>query len=74
MSVAHEGLASLGVDLHEVGNLLALTNSLVQLHNLDGGSFPVSFKVATMVFLRWMVAGLGDEMTNDDLMNNGGGD
>ena len=26
------------VDLHEVGNLLALTNSLVQLHNLDGGS------------------------------------
>ena len=33
-----EGLASLAVDLHEVGNLLALTNSLVQLHNLDGGS------------------------------------
>ena len=26
------------VDLHEVGDLLALTNSLVQLHNLDGGS------------------------------------
>ena len=25
-------------DLHEVGDLLALTNSLVQLHNLDGGS------------------------------------
>ena len=24
--------------LHEVGELLALTNSLVQLHNLDGGS------------------------------------
>ena len=36
--VAHEGLASLAVDLHEVGDLLALTNSLVQLHNLDGGS------------------------------------
>ena len=26
------------VDLHEVGDLLALTNSLVQLHNLAGGS------------------------------------
>ena len=26
------------VDLHEVGNLLALTNSLVHLHNLDAGS------------------------------------
>ena len=26
------------VDLHKVGDLLALTNSLVQLHNLDGGS------------------------------------
>ena len=38
MAVAHEGLASLAVDLHEVGNLLALTNSLVQLHNLVGGS------------------------------------
>src|SRR5215216_4724880 len=25
------------VDLHEVGDLLALTNSLVQLHNLDRG-------------------------------------
>ena len=38
MAVAHEGLASLAVGLHEVGDLLALTNSLVQLHNLDGGS------------------------------------
>ena len=38
MAVAHEGLASLAVDLHKVGDLLALTNSLVQLHNLDGGS------------------------------------
>ena len=38
MAVAHEGLASLAVDLHEVGDLLALTNSLVQLHNLDRGS------------------------------------
>ena len=37
-AIAHEGLASLAVDLHEVGNLLALTNSLVQLHNLVGGS------------------------------------
>ena len=37
MAVAHEGHASLGVDLHEVGDLLARTNSLVQLHNLDGG-------------------------------------
>ena len=26
------------VDLHEVGDLLARTNFLVQLHNLDGGS------------------------------------
>ena len=26
------------MDLHEVGGLLALTNSLVQLHNLVGGS------------------------------------
>ena len=32
MAVAHKGLASLAVDLHEVGNLLALTNSLVKLH------------------------------------------
>ena len=38
MAVAHEGLASLAVYLHEVGDLLALTNSLVQLHNLVGGS------------------------------------
>ena len=38
MVVAHEGLASLAVDLHEVGDLLAITNSLVQLHNLDGAS------------------------------------
>ena len=38
MAVAHEGLASLGVDLHELGDLLACTNSLVQLHNLVGGS------------------------------------
>ena len=37
-AVAHEGLASLAVDLHEVGDLLALTNFLVQLHNLVGGS------------------------------------
>src|SRR6187399_3200283 len=28
----HGGLALLGVDLHEVGDLLALTNFLVQLH------------------------------------------
>ena len=32
MAVAHKGLASLAVDLHEVGDLLALTNTLVQLH------------------------------------------
>ena len=38
MAIAHIGLASLAVDLHEVGDLLALTNSLVQLHNLVGGS------------------------------------
>ena len=38
MAVAHEGLASLGVDLHEVGDLLARTNSLVQLHNLVGAN------------------------------------
>ena len=38
MAIAHEGLASLAVDLHEVGDLLALTKSLVQLHNLVGGS------------------------------------
>src|SRR6187399_2373482 len=38
MAIAHEGLASLAVDLHEVGDLLALINSLVQLHNLVGGS------------------------------------
>ena len=37
MAVSHEGLASLAVDLHEVGDLLALTNSLVQLHNLCRG-------------------------------------
>ena len=38
MAVAHEGPASLVIDLHEVGDLLALTNSLIQLHNLVGGS------------------------------------
>ena len=38
MAVAHEGLASLAVDLHEVGDLLARTTSLVQLYNLNGGS------------------------------------
>ena len=38
MAVAQEGLASLAVDLQEVGDLLALTNSLAQLHNLVGGS------------------------------------
>jgi len=32
MAYAHGGLALLGVDLHEVGDLLALTNFLVQLH------------------------------------------
>ena len=37
MAITHEGLASLAVDLHKVGDLLALTNSLVQLHNLVGG-------------------------------------
>ena len=38
MAIAHEGLASLAVDLHEVDDLLARTNSLVQLHNLVRGS------------------------------------
>ena len=38
MAVTHEGLASLAVDLHGVGDLLALTNSLVQLHNHVRGS------------------------------------
>ena len=38
MATAHKELASLAVDLHEVGDLLALTNSSVQLHNLVGGS------------------------------------
>ena len=37
MAIAHEGLASLAVDLHKVGDLLALRNSLVQLHNLVRG-------------------------------------
>ena len=32
MAYAHGGLALLGVDLHEVGDLLALTIFLVQLH------------------------------------------
>ena len=32
IAYAHRGLALLGVDLHEVGDLLALTNFLVQLH------------------------------------------
>ena len=40
MAYSHGGLALLGVDLHEVGDLLALTNFLVQLHNLVGGSQP----------------------------------
>jgi len=34
MAYTHGGLALLGVDLHEVGDLLALTNFLVQLHIL----------------------------------------
>jgi hypothetical protein len=33
MAYAHGGLALLGVDLHEVGDLLDLTNFLVQLHS-----------------------------------------
>ena len=33
MAYVHEGLASLAVDLHEVGDLLAHTNFLVQFHN-----------------------------------------
>ena len=61
MAIAHEGLASLAVDLHEVGDLLALTNSLVQLHNLVGGS-------------QVTLANLGDttlqEVTNGVLMMN----
>ena len=32
MTYVHGGLALLGVDLHEVGDLLAFTNFLVQLH------------------------------------------
>ena len=32
MTYAHGGLALLGVDLHKVGDLLALINFLVQLH------------------------------------------
>ena len=32
MAYAHGGLALLGVNLHKVGDLLALTNFLVQLH------------------------------------------
>ncbi|VAI43883.1 unnamed protein product [Triticum turgidum subsp. durum] len=36
MVYVHEVLASLMVDLHEVGDLIALTNSLVQLHELGG--------------------------------------
>jgi hypothetical protein len=32
MAYTHGGLALLGVDLHKVGNLLALTNFLVPLH------------------------------------------
>ena len=31
----HGGLALLTLDLHEVGDLLALTNILVQLHNTE---------------------------------------
>ena len=34
MASVYEGLASLGVDLYEVDDLVALTNSLVQLHML----------------------------------------
>ena len=34
MAITHEGLSSLEVDLHEVGDLLGLTNFLVQLYNL----------------------------------------
>ena len=34
MAIAHEGLASLAVDLHKVGDPLAITNFLVQLHIL----------------------------------------
>ena len=34
MAYVHVELASLELDLHEVGDLLALTNSLVQLHKI----------------------------------------
>ena len=34
MTFIHEGLALLGVNLDEVGDLLALINSLVQLHKI----------------------------------------
>ena len=55
MAVAHEGLASLAVDLHEVGDLLALTNSLVQLHNLVGGSQVTPSQSSTPRSNKWCV-------------------
>ena len=36
MAYAQEGLASPGVDLHEVDHIVALTNSLGQIHKLGG--------------------------------------
>ena len=61
MAVAHEGLSSLAVDLHEVGDLLALTNSLVQLHNLVGGSQVTSTNLGDTTL---------QEVTNGVLMMN----
>ena len=47
MTYVHEGLASLGLDLRKVGDLLALTNTLVQLHEILEAS-------------KWHVINLGD--------------
>ena len=61
MAIAHEGLASLAVDLHEVGDILALTNPLVQLHNLVGGSQVTLANLADTTL---------QEVTNGALMMN----
>ena len=56
------------VDLHKLGDLLALTNSLVQLHNFDGGSQVTpnqSRRHHSPKGNRWCV---DDELVDDELL------
>ena len=49
MAVAHERLASLAVDLHEVGDLLALTNSFTARKTPTNGAPNMAINGASVV-------------------------